>query len=306
MQRAVFMVFLQRVKIEETLLSFAAFPDVHEPIARKSRRIPRSSSVLRRDATVLDMSQEITRHTEVYPAVHEPTSRRVSLETAKILNLWGQLAQIFLIIHSLLYLLFRTININQPCFPFFIYYGISLFIQNILHQSHWFLEIITNWITKKICLLPISFQLCFTKLMSRDIFILFDESKLKFFISLFLIIENLFRLPREFSFLTIHVTSKSAYLYVKYKLIWCEGLKFEKSEGYRELGIGFGFTMRLHLASSAIWGCGSNRDLNLRFRRVRTLHVATNAGIFSTALHVPGGCRARPRKGKSRSLVTAS
>lgn len=86
MQRAVFMVFLQRVKIEETLLSFAAFPDVHEPIARKSRRIPRSSSVLRRDVTVLDMSQEITRRTEVYPAVHEPTSRRVSLETAKILN----------------------------------------------------------------------------------------------------------------------------------------------------------------------------------------------------------------------------
>lgn len=80
----------------------------------------------------------------------------------------------------------------------------------------------------------------------------------------------------------------------------------EKSEGYRELGIGFGFTMQLHLASSAIWGCGSNRDLNLRFRRVRTLHVATNAGIFSTALHVPRGCRARPRKGKSRSLITAS
>lgn len=29
---------------------------------------------------------------------------------------------------------------------------------------------------------------------------------------------------------------------------------------------------RLHLASSAICGRGSNRDLNLRFRRVRTLH----------------------------------
>lgn len=92
MQRAIFMVFLQRVKIEETLFSFAASPDVHEPIARKSRRIPRSSSVLRQDATVLDMSQEITRRTEVYPAVHELTSRRVSLEMVKILNPWGQLA----------------------------------------------------------------------------------------------------------------------------------------------------------------------------------------------------------------------
>jgi len=86
-QRAVFIAFSQRVEIEESLLSFAAFPDAHELIVRKSRRIPRSSSVLRQDVTVLDMSREITRHTEVYLVVHGPTSQRVNLEMVKILSL---------------------------------------------------------------------------------------------------------------------------------------------------------------------------------------------------------------------------
>jgi len=85
-QRAVFMVFSQYVKIEENFLSFAASPGAHEPIARKSRRIPRSSSVLRRVATVLDMSREITRRIEVCLAVRAPTSQRVNLEMVKILN----------------------------------------------------------------------------------------------------------------------------------------------------------------------------------------------------------------------------
>lgn len=60
--------------------------------------------------------------------------------------------------------------------------------------------------------------------------------------------------------------------------------------------IRFGSKMRLHFTSSAICGRGSNRDLNLRFRRIRTLHVTANAGIFPTALHVQRGCRARPKE----------
>lgn len=78
--------FRNAKKIEESLFPFAASPDAHEPTARKSRRIPRSSSVLRQDATVLDMSREIIRRTEVCPAVHGPTSQRVNLEMVKILS----------------------------------------------------------------------------------------------------------------------------------------------------------------------------------------------------------------------------
>lgn len=85
-QRAVFMAFSQRVEIEGSLFPFAASPDAHEPTARKSKRIPRSSNVLRQDATVPDTSREITHRTEVCPVVHEPTSQRVNLEMVKILS----------------------------------------------------------------------------------------------------------------------------------------------------------------------------------------------------------------------------
>lgn len=79
--------FSQRVEIEESLLSFAASPDAREPTARRSRRTRRSLSAPRRDATVLDTSREITRHTGVCPVVREPTSQRVNPEMAKIPSL---------------------------------------------------------------------------------------------------------------------------------------------------------------------------------------------------------------------------
>lgn len=112
-QRAVFMAFSQRVKIEESLFPFAAFPDAHEPTARKFRRIPRSSNVLRQDATVLDMSREITRRTEVCPAVHGPTSQRVNLEMVRILSPWGQSTRILLIMRFSFRLRFLFMRVTR-------------------------------------------------------------------------------------------------------------------------------------------------------------------------------------------------
>ena len=66
---------------------FLVFPDVREPIVRRYRRIRKSSSVQRQDATVLVTLQGITALTEVFRVVQELTNRKANQETDRTLNL---------------------------------------------------------------------------------------------------------------------------------------------------------------------------------------------------------------------------
>jgi len=81
----------------------------------------------------------------------------------------------------------------------------------------------------------------------------------------------------------------------------------KRGHGLSRAGVGSGLETRLRLASFCnLRARRGNRDLNLRFRRVRTLHVAADAGIFPDRIARNREAIARNRKGKSCSLVTAS